>query len=208
MLVSAVQRSESTICIHIFPPSWTSPHPSGPSQSTVLSFLCYTAASLAIYFTHGSVYTGFPDSSAGKESACKAGNPSSIPGSGRSPGEGIGYSIQYFWAFLVAQMVENPSAMWETWVQSLSRKDPLEEGMATHSSILAWRIPMDRGAWRATVHGFTELDTWLSNEWLSTAQHIYVCVCISILISHFVPPFLSLTVPTCLFSMSLFLPCT
>ena len=99
-----------------------------------------------------------------------------IPGSGRSPGEGIGYPLQYFWASLVAQMVKNPPAMWETWVQSLSREDPPEEGMATHSSILAWRIPMDRGAWRATVHGFTELDTRLSNERLSTAQHVCVCV--------------------------------
>ena len=50
-------------------------------------------------------------------------------------------------------MVENVPAMWETWVQSLGWEDPLEEGMATHSSILAWRILMDRGAWWATVHG-------------------------------------------------------
>jgi len=55
--------------------------------------------------------------------------------------------------FLVAQMVKNPSAVWETWVQSLDWEDPLEEGMATHSSIVAWRIPMDRRAWWATVHG-------------------------------------------------------
>ena len=54
-------------------------------------------------------------------------------------------------ASLVAQTVKNPSAMWETWVQSLGQEDPLEEGMATHSSILAWRIPMDRGAWLAKV---------------------------------------------------------
>ena len=47
--------------------------------------------------------------------------------------------------------------MQETWVQSLGWEDPLEEGMATHSSILAWRIPMDRGAWQATVHGFTRV---------------------------------------------------
>ena len=47
-------------------------------------------------------------------------------------------------------MVKNPPATWETWAQSLAWEDPLEEGMATHSSILAWRIPMDRGAWRAT----------------------------------------------------------
>ena len=54
--------------------------------------------------------------------------------------------------FLVAQLVKNPPAMWETWVWSLSWEDLPEEGMATHSSILAWRIPMDRKAWQATVH--------------------------------------------------------
>ena len=54
---------------------------------------------------------------------------------------------------LVAQAVKNLPAMQETWIQSLGWEDPLEKGMATHSSILAWRIPMDRGAWRATVHG-------------------------------------------------------
>ena len=53
--------------------------------------------------------------------------------------------------FLVAQMVKNLSAMHETWVPSLGWEDPLEEGMATHSSILAWRIPMDRGAYQAIV---------------------------------------------------------
>jgi len=84
---------------------------------------------------------GFPGSPAGKESACNAGDPGLIPGSGRSPGEVIGYPLQYFGASLVAQMVKNPPSVWETWVQSLSWEDPLEEGMATHSSILAWRIP-------------------------------------------------------------------
>ena len=67
--------------------------------------------------------------------------PSLIPGSGRSAGEGIGYPLQYSWASLVAQLVKNPSAMQETWVQSLTWEDPLEKGKATHSSILAWRIP-------------------------------------------------------------------
>ena len=60
-------------------------------------------------------------------------------------------------------MVKNPSAMWETWVRSLGWEDTLEEGMATHSSILAWRIPMDRGAWWATVHGVTKGRTQLSD---------------------------------------------
>ena len=56
-------------------------------------------------------------------------------------------------------MVKNPPAIQETWVQSLGWKGPLEEDMATHSSILAWKIPMDRGAWWATVHGFTKSPT-------------------------------------------------
>ena len=56
-------------------------------------------------------------------------------------------------ASLVAQSVKNPPAMQETWVPSLGWEDPLEEGMATPSSILAWRIPVDRKAWWATVHG-------------------------------------------------------
>ena len=55
-----------------------------------------------------------PDSSVGEESACNAGDPGLIPGLGRSPREGIGYPFQYSWAFLVAQLVKNPSAMWET----------------------------------------------------------------------------------------------
>ena len=64
-----------------------------------------------------------------------------IPVLGRSAGEGIGYPLQYSWASLVAQLVKNPPAMWETWVRSLGWDDPLEKGKATHSSILAWRIP-------------------------------------------------------------------
>ena len=60
------------------------------------------------------------------------------------------------WAQLVAQMVKNPLAMWEIWVQSLYLEDPLEKEMATHSSILAWRIPMNREARWATIHGVTK----------------------------------------------------
>ena len=59
----------------------------------------------------------------------------------------------------MAQAVKNSPAMWETWVRSLGWEDPLEKGMATHSSILAWRIPMDRGAWRATVHRVAKSQT-------------------------------------------------
>ena len=67
--------------------------------------------------------------------------PSSILGSGRSAGEGIGYPLPYSWASLVAQLVKNPPAMQDTWVRSLGWEDPLEKGKATHSSILTWKIP-------------------------------------------------------------------
>ena len=90
---------------------------------------------------------GFPGSSASKESICSAGD----PGLGSSPGEGIGYPLQFSWASLVAQMVKNPPAMWETYVQSLSWEDSLKEGMATHLSIMPGEFPMNRGTWQTTV---------------------------------------------------------
>ena len=111
----------------------------------------------------------FSDSSVGKESTCNAGDPSSIPGSGRSAGEGIGYLLQYSWAFLALQLIKNLSAMWETWVQSLGWEDSLEKGKATHSRILAWRIP-----W-TTVHGVTKSWTRLSNFHF-TSLHLVVLV--------------------------------
>ena len=66
-------------------------------------------------------------------------------------------------ASLVAQTVKNPPALWETWVPSLGGEDPLEEGMATHSTVLAWRLPLDRGAWRAIVYGVAKSRTRLSD---------------------------------------------
>jgi len=79
-----------------------------------------------------------------------------VPGSGRSPGEGIGYPLQYSWASLVAQLVKNLPAMWKTWILSLGWKNPQEKGKDTHSSILAWRIP-----W--TVDGVAKSWTLLSD---------------------------------------------
>ena len=61
----------------------------------------------------------------------------------------------------MAQTVKNLPTMWETWVRSLGQEDPLEKGMATHASILAWRIPKDRGTWLATVYGVTKSQTQL-----------------------------------------------
>ena len=114
-----------------------------------------------------SLYLDFPGSSAGKESACNAKDPGLISWSGSSPGKGISNLLQYSWASLVAQIVKNLPAMWETWAQSLGWEDPLEEGLVNHSSILAWRILMDRGAWWATVHGVAKNWTLLSDK----AQH-------------------------------------
>ena len=68
-------------------------------------------------------------------------DPGSIRRSGKSAGEGIGYPLQYSWGSLLAQLVRNLPAVRDTWVLSLGWEDPLEKGMATHSSILAWRIP-------------------------------------------------------------------
>ena len=83
---------------------------------------------------------GFPGSSAGKEYTCNVEDPGLIPGWGRSAGEGIGYPLQDSWTSLVAQMVKNLTAMWETWVRFLGWEDPLHKRTSTHSSILAWRI--------------------------------------------------------------------
>ena len=85
-----------------------------------------------------------------------------IPGLGRSTGEGIGYPIQYSWASLVAQLVKNPPAMQETQetrVQSPGLEDPLEEEMAAHSSILAWRIPWTEEPGGSWSMGHKESDT-------------------------------------------------
>ena len=79
-----------------------------------------------------------------------------IPESGRSAGERIGYPLQYSWASLVTQLVKNPPAMWEIWVQSLDWEDPLEKGKATHSSILAWRIPCLYSPWGCKESDMTE----------------------------------------------------
>ena len=86
-----------------------------------------------------------------------------FPGSRRSAGEGIGYPLQYSWASPVAQLAKNSPAMQETWVQSLGWEDPMKKEMTTHSSILAWKTPMDRGAWQATVHGAAKCQTQLND---------------------------------------------
>ena len=90
---------------------------------------------------------GFPDGTVGKVSTCNAGDLCSIPGSGRSPGEGIGFPLQYSWAFLVVQLVKNPSAMQETWVRSLGWEDTLKEEKGYPLQYSGLEKPMD-----CTVH--------------------------------------------------------
>ena len=105
---------------------------------------------------------GFPGSSAGKESACNAGNPHSIPGLGRSPREEIGYPLQYSWASLMAQMVENLPAMRETWVLSLGSIPGLGRSPGGHGNPLQYSClenSMDRGGWWATIQGVAESQT-------------------------------------------------
>ena len=98
----------------------------------------------------------------------------------------IAHMYACIWASLVAQQVKNLPATWETWVQSRGWEDLLEEGMATHFSILACRIFMDRGPWWATVHGVAKSQTWLRNQaqymptlglpwWLSGKESAYQC---------------------------------
>ena len=95
---------------------------------------------------------GFPRSSVGKEPTCNAGDLGSIPGSGRSAGEGVGYPAQYSWASLVAQLVKNLPAMQETWVQPLGWEDPLQKGYPLQDSGL-------ENSTGYTVHGVTESET-------------------------------------------------
>ena len=134
----------------------------------------------------------FPGGSAGKESACNAGDLSSIPGLGRFPGEGNSYLLQYsglensmdcivhgvvksqiwlsdfhFLSYLVAQMVKHLPAMQETWVWSLGQEHPLEKEIATHSSILAWKISWTEEPGRLQSWGCRESDM---TEWLTHAH--------------------------------------
>ena len=105
---------------------------------------------------HGS-HRSFSDSSVGKESACSAGDPCSVPGSRRSPGEEIGYSLQYSWTFLVAQLVKNLPTMRETWVQSLGWEDPLGEEKGYGLLYSGLENSVD-----CTVPGVAKSQPWLS----------------------------------------------
>ena len=94
-----------------------------------------------------------------QEASMVQGFPGSIPGLGRSAGEGIGYPLQYSWASLLIQMVKNLPAMREIWVRSLGWEDPLEKGTATHANILACKVPCTEELAGYSPWGCKELDT-------------------------------------------------
>ena len=101
------------------------------------------------------IYLDFSGSSASRESACNLGDSGLIPGSERSPGEQMGYPLQYSWASLVVQTVKNLPAMLETWVWSLGWEDPLEKGWATHSSILELPGWLTRSNWETSSNSLS-----------------------------------------------------
>ena len=162
MFVSGCCSPQTNIWIHSTPrPIKSESHGCAPN-----SFLKVSLEILIIRISRGTLRS-FSDSSVGKEFACNAGDPGSIPGSESSPGEGIGYLLQYSWASLVAQLVKNPPAMLEARVWSLGWEDPLEKGKVTHSSILAWRSPWTiYSSW-----GCKESDT---TEWISPSPSLSV----------------------------------
>ena len=125
---------------------------------------------------------GFPDSSVGKESTCNAGDPSSIPRLGRSAGERIRYPLQYSWAALVAHLVKNLPATWETWARFLGWEDPLEK-----RKILVFWPGEFHGLYSPWGHKESDMTEWLSLSlfyvWgiYSTLKNFSVSVCVRIL---------------------------
>ena len=124
----ALQSYEYCWCWRLASVLLTCSNPTKPIRSTAMNLWCHSTPQTRILpsswpqkeknsYCKNSKNWSFPGSSVGKKSTCNAGDSGSIPGSGRSPGGGIGYPCQYSWASLVDQMVKNPPAMWETWVQ-------------------------------------------------------------------------------------------
>ena len=136
------------------------------------------------------IFLGFPGSSPGKESTCNAGDPGSIPGLRRSPGEGIGYPLQYSWVSLVAQTVawRVKASTYEFSGGSISKKSACnvgDPGLIACSGRFPWRREeedgyplqysclensMDKGTWWAIVHGIAKSQTWLSNQHFSPSN--------------------------------------
>ena len=116
---------------------------------------------------------GFPSSSAGKESACNVADPGLIPGSGKSPGERMGYPLQYSWASLVAQMVKKPPAVWETWVRSLGWEDRRRRAWQPTPVFLPGESPWTEEPGRLQSMGLQRIiHHWATRH--STAHRVYI----------------------------------
>ena len=168
---------------------------------------------------HLEYWVGFPGGSAAKEPTCTAGDPSLIPGSRGSPGEGIGYSLQYSWASLLDQTVRNPLAIWETWVWSgLGRSPGRRHGNPLQNSCLenphgqrslvgysSWgHKESDMTEWLSIVQDNTEYWVEFPELYSRFSSVIYFIhgisrVCMSPPISQFLPP-----LPPCLVSICFF----
>ena len=159
--------------------------PPGKGKTTHSSVLAWripwtkeldTTEGLSLHFIHP--FMGSPGSSAGKESTCNPGDLGWVPGSGRSPGGGIGYPLQYSWASLVAQMAKNLPAMWETQdtfpIPGLGRSPGGGHGNPFQYSCL--ENPKDREAWKATEHRVTKNQTWLKrlSIFITIILHIFL----------------------------------
>ena len=130
-----------------------------------INLLCFIDAMYKWYHT---TFWGFLVALLVKKSTCNAGDSISIPGSGRSPGEGLGYPLQYSWASLVAQTVKNPPAIQGTWIRPLGWENHLEKRIPGERNSYPLQYsglknPMDRGAWQATVRGVAKSRRWLSD---------------------------------------------
>ena len=127
-----------------------------------------------LFFNWSIIALGFLGSSAGKESTCNAGDLGLIPRSGRSPGEGIGYPLQYSWASLVAQMVKNLPAVWETWFDLWVGKIPWKKAWQPISVFLPGESHEQRSLVVCSPWGCKELDRI---EWLSMHTYIFALQC-------------------------------
>ena len=122
---------------------------------------------------------GFPCSSIGKDSNCNAGDPSSIPGSGRSPGEGIDYPLQYSWASLVAQIVKNLSAVWDTWVQFLCWEDPLRRAWQPTPGESPWTKEPPRVLIKICdiYNNISLMNEWIQCKYFNNSSEKYSTTC-------------------------------
>ena len=126
-----VRHDWATLLTYLFKRDWKGSRPSLDGMSVPSSRLLSLEPEALNTFLK--IRFGFPDSSIGKESLCSTGDPGLIPGLGRFTGEGKGYPLQSSWASLVAHLVKNLPAVWETWVRPLGWEDPLEKGKINHS---------------------------------------------------------------------------